>query len=152
MLKEQLDDRAQQLDVLLHELAEKDIQIANLEQVQNDLLCTMKLLNDSINEVYFAFGTFKELKENQVVERDGGLFGFLGAKALKDDFNTDYFYAADLRYLQEIPLRVEKAELVTNHPTDSYVMIGDEGVEKIKITNPEAFWSQSRYLAIEVKM
>ena len=45
-----------------------------------------------------------------------------------------------------------KAKLLTVHPSDTYKFDGTKDkIEKITITNPEEFWSASKYLVIEVE-
>ena len=39
----------------------------------------------------------------------------------------------------------KKAKLATNHPAGSYRL---EGADKLVITDPNAFWSLSKYLVI----
>jgi hypothetical protein len=48
-----------------------------------------------------------------------------------------------------IPLNANKVRLVTTHPTDSYVIEGDE--EKVlKILKPMEFWSANKYLVVMI--
>jgi hypothetical protein len=52
-----------------------------------------------------------------------------------------------------VPLFAKKAKLVTTHPNESYNLVkNQEGVvEKIDITDPEKFWSASKYLVIIIE-
>lgn len=96
-----------------------------------------------MNKVYYALGTKKELKNNNILGK--------GNKVLRDNYNQNYFTQADKRSLKYIDCKNKKAEVLTNQPTDSYHF--QEGSGKIKtliITNPERFWNASRYLVIKV--
>ena len=69
-----------------------------------------------------------------------------------DDFNKDYFTQIDIRRDKEIKLYSKDAKLLTVHPDGTYELVKDEkGLLTLKITNPNKFWSVSRYLVIEVK-
>ena len=60
------------------------------------------------------------------------------------------FTKADLRNVSSIPLNVKKATLMTSHPEGSYTFVEKEGkvITELSITNPEEFWSVSKYLVI----
>ena len=66
-------------------------------------------------------------------------------------FTKDYFTTADMRKLRDIPFDSKKAKLLTKHPAGTYEMQKDnEGYITLVITNPESFWSLSRYLVVEL--
>ena len=99
------------------------------------------------NRVYYAIGTNKELKKNDLLEKK-----FLGqTKVLKGDFNESYFTKADKRTLSTIPTGSKKVKIWTNMPADSYEILENADKTKtIKITNPTEFWSMTPYLVIQV--
>ena len=69
-----------------------------------------------------------------------------------DDFNKDYFTKIDIRVTKVIKLYSKKAELKTSHPAGSYTLDKDaQGQYTLRITNPQSFWSVSRYLVIVVR-
>ena len=72
---------------------------------------------------------------------------------MKDnDFNKDYFTQIDIRTDKEIKLFSKSAKLLTTHPEGSYTLAKDaKGQYILKITNPNEFWSVSRYLVVLVK-
>ena len=68
------------------------------------------------------------------------------------DFNKDYFTRIDLRVTKTIKLYSKSAKLMTNHPEGSYSLEKDaQGQYVLRITNPQNFWSVSKYLVITVK-
>ncbi len=97
-----------------------------------------------MNTAYYAFGTKKELKEQNILS---------GGDVLRSSgFNRDYFTKIDIRTIKVIPLYSKKAELLTSHPAGSYVL--ERNAQKqyvLRITNPQVFWSTSKYLVILVK-
>lgn len=67
------------------------------------------------------------------------------------NFNKDYFTQIDIRTDKEIKLYSSKAELLTTHP-GSFELVKDAKEQLVlKITNPNQFWSVSRYLVIQVR-
>ncbi|MGB1039780.1 MAG: hypothetical protein ACPGVD_02820 [Flavobacteriales bacterium] len=112
---------------------------------------TIEVQENKLNKAYYAFGSKKELKNNNVITAEGGVIGIGKTKKLKDDFNKDYFTEIDITELMEIPLGVKKADIITTHPADSYELLGEGKVEKLKITDATKFWSVSKYLVIVTK-
>ena len=143
-------------------LAKRDVRIAELDEAVSNLTGQVENLttenqqqkevlmtqDKALNTVYYALGTNKELKEQKIV-KGGGLFS--SKKVMEGNFNKDYFTAADMRKLHDIPFDSKKAKLLTKHPEGTYEMQKDnEGYLTLVITNPESFWSLSRYLVVEL--
>ena len=62
----------------------------------------------------------------------------------------EYFKQVDITQMLEIPVNAKKAKLITSHPAGSYKMDAVEGkTDKLTITDPNAFWSVSKYLVIQ---
>lgn len=108
------------------------------------------LLEQHLNKAYFTYGTFKELKENGVAEKKGGILGIGAVKSLKTDFNPRYFMALDIREVKEIPILANQASLISSHPEGSYEWKGENEVTSLLITQPQEFWKLSRHLAVVV--
>ena len=162
-LKAELESREQQIATLQSELAAKNIRIAELDDAvaglsQNvkDLVAeneakaaTVASQDKALNTAWFVFGPKSELKDQKIRTQK-----FLQKKqVLKDgDFNKDYFTQIDIRTDKEIKLYSKDAELLTTHPVGSYELVKDAKEQlTLKITNPNEFWSVSRYLVIQVK-
>ncbi|MEG1573448.1 MAG: hypothetical protein RR293_05855 [Bacteroidales bacterium] len=150
-LNAMIEERAKMISELQSELAKRDVRIAELDDAVTALsqmnTVQSEVINDqdkTMNTVYYAFGTTKELKAQNIIASRG-------KNLLKGDFNKSYFTKTDLRNLKSIPLGVKKAKLLTTHPEGSYTMQKDENkVITLEINNPEKFWSTSKYLVIEV--
>ncbi|MEW6468176.1 MAG: hypothetical protein AB1458_04590 [Bacteroidota bacterium] len=102
---------------------------------------------------YFTVGSFKDLKEKNVVDKKGGIVGLASAKTLKSDFNREEFTKIDIFNYTSIPVFSKDAKLVTNHSSDSYELVRDESgkVQWIQITDPQKFWESSKYLVVLTK-
>ena len=71
---------------------------------------------------------------------------------LEQNFNKSYFTKIDIRVDKEIKLYSRSAEVLTAHPANSYTLQRDANKQYIlRITNPEQFWSTSKYLVVLVK-
>lgn len=154
----QLEEKDKEIEDLRRQLADKDIQIAAQgEQISslNDNVSNLSRENDekarrvaaqekALNTAYYVFGTKKELREQRILQRGDVLKG--------NDFNKDYFTRIDLRVTRTIKLYSKSARLMTNHPAGSYSLDKDsQGQYVLRITNPQAFWSVSKYLVITVR-
>jgi ABC-type Zn uptake system ZnuABC Zn-binding protein ZnuA len=71
---------------------------------------------------------------------------------LQSNFNKEYFTKIDIRVDKEIKLYSRDAEIMTAHPASSYTLQRDANKQYVlRITNPDQFWSTSKYLVVLVK-
>tara|TARA_R110000868_G_scaffold275930_5_gene535582 strand:+ start:961 stop:1815 length:855 start_codon:yes stop_codon:yes gene_type:complete len=157
-LNGQVDSKNQEIESLNKQLTDKKILIGQL-YFKNDSLAyenevTEKKLENTIdvmNEVFYAYGTFKELKEKNVLTKEGGFLGIGQNKELKDNFNQEYFSKVDKRLQKSFLLYASKAKLITTHPPESYEIMGKDGsADSLIIKDVDAFWNASKYLVIVV--
>jgi len=128
----------------------KDISADNEQKAQTIKEKTTVIENQTveINKAFYAFGTTKELADNNVIEKEGGVLGVGRTVKMKKDFNHDYFSVIDIREFKELKLNVKKARIVTTHPAGSFHLTGDKTVESLVIDDPAEFWKASKYLLI----
>ena len=155
LFEQQIKMKNEEISALNEQLATMNIQveelIANVEDLEieneeKDNIIDNK--DDELNTVYYALGTKKELIENNVLTKEGGFIGLGKTTKLKGDFNKDYFTKADKRNLKEIQVFAKKIKMVTPNPENSYKIEGEGKVDKILITDADAFWQASKYLVI----
>lgn len=154
----QLESKNREIEELRRQLAEKNIQIAEqgeqitqLNENVEDLTTkneekerTVVEQDQQLHTAWYVFGTKKELKEQNILKK--------GDVMRSSDFNKDYFTKIDIRVTKKIPLYSKSVELKTTHPAGSYSLDEDaQGMYTLRITNPESFWSISKYLVILVK-
>ena len=101
-----------------------------------------------INTAFYAIGTSKELKENNVITKEGGIIGLGKTTKLSSDFNKEYFTKINIEKTTSINLGAKKIKMLTTHPNSSYKLVGEKPIEKLEITNTKEFWSASKYLVI----
>ena len=162
-LKAQLEDQQKTINGLTEQLAAAHIQIKNLNQSVDSLSNANKTVTrekeaaiqeskqlshevDNLNTCYYVIGSKKELKAHKIIET-----GFLRkTRILEGDFEMSYFTKADRRTLNEIPLHSSKAQLMTNHPKDSYEIVDHGNVKTLHIKDTNRFWEKSNFLVVKV--
>ena len=151
-LTSQLLEKEGQITELKAELEDLNIQLADLTMNYVEEKEESSVKTEKLNTAFYVFGTSKELIKQGVITKEGGFIGMGKTKKLSDDFNKDYFTKIDIAQFTSVPLGVKKAKLLTTHPSSSYKLEGTkEKVEKLTITNPEEFWSVSKYLVVLVE-
>lgn len=156
-LNTQLADKSTEIDSLRADLARMGIEVQSLteEVAQRDArvesLSDEKIeLQNQLNTVYYIVGSEKELRDAQIINKEGviGRTLTVGATA-----NLDSFTMADSRLLTEIPVGHKRVTVVSSHPEDSYQLVttADKTVDKLLITDPARFWESSRILIVSYK-
>lgn len=69
-----------------------------ISQVTQEVQKTQVIENQTVelNKAFYAMGTVKELTDNNVLEKSGGVLG-MGRTLKMKDFNRDYFSEVDIR-------------------------------------------------------
>ena len=162
-MQQQLEEKETQLQALREELDKKDIHIAELDETVANLHSDVNQLTEEttqksetisqqdkqLHTAWFVFGTKDELKKQNILTKDGL---FSKTKLLEKDFNKDYFKKIDIRIDKEIKLYSKDAKMLTSHPSSSYTLAPDANKQYVlRITDPNLFWSTSKYLVIQVK-
>lgn len=148
LLEEKIDSKDGEITTLRTNLANANSALSALNDLYIEQVLETEAKVEELNTAYYAFGTFKELKESNVVGKEGGIVGLGSAKTLKKDFNKSYFKKIDINEKTAIAIYSDKAKLVTSHPSDSYTLALKDGQYEIDIKDPKAFWSASKYLVI----
>ena len=142
-LRESLVRMGDEEKSLTEEVAVRSAEVENLsgEKVE---------LQNQLNTVYYIVGAEKELRDAQIINKQG----FIGRTlTVGRNSNFDSFTMTDSRLLSEVPVGQKKATLVTSHPEGSYELVTDANkvVEKLIITDPVRFWESSKILIISCK-
>ena len=159
-LRAQIDSQASEIEQLKTSLNEANTRIgelntavdslnttvANVTNAKNEAEQKSEDLANELNTCYYAIGSKSELKSHNIIET-----GFLRkSKLMKGQFDQKFFATADKRSLSSISLHSKKAEVLTNHPADSYE-IETRGEQKVLvIKNAAKFWSLSNFLVVKI--
>jgi len=156
-LTEQMETKDKQIAELVEQLEQKDIHIGELNTAISNMKDDARSLQDEneaqsktinaqdkqLNTAWFAYGTKDELKKQRILD---------GGKVLQSNFNREYFTKIDIRVDKEIKLYSKSAKLLTTHPAGSYTLQPDANKQYVlRITDPQTFWSTSKYLVVQVK-
>ena len=107
-----------------------------------------EMLNNELNECYYAIGTRSDLKNHKIIDSE-----FVKKTKVMQSGNLliSYFTKADKRTLNEIPVNSKKVTLLTNHDPLSYFLEETEDKTVIKILDPATFWEYSNYLVVQIE-
>ncbi len=156
-LNVQIAEKDSLIGALRQSLGEKNVHIAKLDtriealntdvdSLKGESIAKSGVIQNQdkqIHAAWFVFGTKSELKAQKILE-DG--------KVLEGDFNHNYFTEIDIRKEKEIKLYSKSAEMLTSHPASSYKLERDNDKKYVlRITDPDTFWSTSKYLVIQVR-
>jgi len=161
-LAKQLQDKDEEIETLRLELEQMNIKVTRLSRNVKDLKDqnkekemeiqgkneVIKEKTIEINTAYYATGTKKSLKENNIITSEGGFIGIGKNKKLKSDFNEDFFTKIDIRETTQIPIPGKKANLITTHPSESYKISGENDNRILDILDASEFWKSSKYLVV----
>jgi DNA repair exonuclease SbcCD ATPase subunit len=151
VLQEELQKKNVQIDELNYAVMDLSSRVDSIQKVSETTQSQLETTTTEANTAYYAIGTRKELKDKNIVTKDGFLF-FGNSKILKDDFKKEYFTRIDIRDNKEIELFRTKATILTSHPSSSYKLTNsDDGNLVLKISDVASFWSISNYLVVEVQ-
>jgi hypothetical protein len=150
-LQNSLNMKDEEIAELKNKIESLNIELSTLNTDYKDIQGENELKTQVIKTAYYAFGTSKELKEKNIITKEGGFIGIGKSNKLKDDFNKEYFTKVNIDETTTINIGAKKAKIITSHPSGSYKLIGEKKVERIEITNPEEFWSVSKYLVIIIE-
>lgn len=158
-LTKELESKQKQIAELQAELDSRNVRIADQDRQISDLNTNVSNLTSDnsakaraieqqdkqLHTAWYVFGTKKELREQHILEGS--------SKVLKgSNFNKDYFTKIDIRVDKVIKLYSKSAKVLTSHPAGSYSLDKDAGgFYTLRISNPTAFWSVSKYLVVVVR-
>ena len=122
-------------------LAGEDVVMLKDENAQKTE--TIGSQDKELHTAWYVFGTKRELKEQNILK---------SGEVLQGNFNKNYFTKIDIRVDKEIKLMSRDARILTNHPAGTYTLERDANKQYVlRITNPQQFWSTSKYLVVQVK-
>lgn len=157
-LHAQLNDKTASIELLRDELAMKTTEVERLhdtvalrDAAVERLNDEKETLEDKLHAVYYVVGPERELRDAQIIDKQGFIGRTLTFNARTGQ--SEVFSQADSRWLTEVPVGHRKATVVTPHPADAYeLVVGDDKVvEKLLVTDPDRFWEASKVLVISYR-
>jgi len=124
--------------------------IDTLQQDAMDRTRTIEAKVTEINTAFYTMGSRKELLEWGLITRTGGFLGIGRTNRLMPDFDPTHFARIDIRTTTEITISGSQSTFITPHPEGTFEFRYADGIKILVILDPEKFWSNSRYLVVEI--
>lgn len=139
-LRDELEVMGAEVRTLEDRVAERSAQVEDLSGEKIEL-------ESRLNTVYYIVGSERELRDAQIVDKQG----FIGRTlTVNRGGSLESFTKADSRLLGEVPVGHRKATVVTAHPVGSYRLVtdADKVVTRLVIDDPARFWESSKILVV----
>jgi len=147
-LKEELSKMNIKVENLNTEVTNLNTNVSNLSNENKDKQKVIEEKTAELNTAYFIIGTVKELKEKNIIRKEG----FLGtAKDVNSNIDKSLMTKVDITKVTSIPIMKKKATVISTHPASSYKIEGEKSADNLVILNQAEFWSLSKVLVISVK-
>lgn len=156
LLNKQLNTKFEELAVLNVQLERAYSQVDFL-QVAVEMLVLQNMeqgmvidsIANKLHTAYYIVAEMDDLKKLNIVDKRGGFLG-MGKTAIPGNSpDLQLFIKIDYLNVTSIPVNSKNIKIISTHPTDSYSLDKiDKVVNSIMISDPEKFWSQSKYLII----
>lgn len=163
---EKYEDLRKKYDKLLESyeipIKENISEIEKLEKRVEGLTQRIEMLKDEIEDLkdkdkgqkpslennqvqcFYAVGTAEKLIESGIINKN-----ILGKLVInKKEYNNVFYIPSTTKELKEIHLYSREAEILSDMPSDSYQFREINSNKIIVITNPEKFWSKTKYLVV----
>ncbi len=149
-LNEQLTQKDKELAELNEKLAGLNAQVTLLQTSVETLNQNVSEKTTALHTAYYVIGKQKDLEAAKIIDRTGGLLGIGKTTKLSSNVDNSKFTRVDYTQMGSIPVDSKKIKIVTTHPSGSYNLDkdGKDVVKSILITDPEKFWSASKYLVV----
>lgn len=145
----ELADLNDKLNSLNTQVAQLQTSVDTLSQSNIAKAKTIDEQTTSLHTAYYVVGKSKDLQTLKVIDKTGGLLGIGKTSKLASNVDNNKFTRIDYVQVLTIPIDSKEAKLITTHPSDSYTMNKEKDkVISLQITNPEKFWSASKYLVV----
>lgn len=152
-LEQSVREKDAEIGSIKEQLASTNASLASMIQMYQDKEQQSQMQQEELNSAWYCVGTAKELRDNKILTKEGGVIGIGRVSKLRTaDLNTAYFKEVDITQTLSIPLNARKAKLITSHPAASFELVGTKDhVDDLKIKDAAAFWSLSKYLVVVVE-
>lgn len=146
-ISQQLAAKEKELGIKVQQIVELNQNVDNLQQESTTQKEMIAQQDESLNTVHYLLGSRKSLKEANVITRQG----IFCPPIVSSQAQNAAFVNGDMREMTSIALNSKKAKILSIHPSDSYaVETESDGMQTLKISNPAAFWKQTKYLVVMI--
>lgn len=146
----ELTELNERLNAMSTEIVALNITVDELSTLN---MAQSEAITENIQELhtaYYIVGESSELKKQKLIDNEGGLLGMGKTSKLSNNLDVSMFTKIDYTETLIIPVNSRGITIVTTHPTGSYTLEKTgKTVDNLVITDPEKFWSASKYLVIK---
>ncbi|HZL77159.1 MAG TPA: hypothetical protein VFB97_05610 [Bacteroidales bacterium] len=105
-----------------------------------------------MNKAFYTIGTYKELKAEGLLTKEGGFIGLGKTESLTGTLPDSAFVQIDITKMNSILVNSKSAKLISEHPAGSYEFVrdNDKRIVSIEIKDPDQFWKISKYAVVEI--
>lgn len=149
----ELQSLNEKLNAANAQLTELQTSIGTLTTTNSSQLQQIAEKTEQLHTAYYVVGKSKDLVTMNVIDKTGGVLGVGKTSKLNADISSGNFIKIDYTQVINIPINSKKAKLITEHPSNSYILDKDDKGDQftnLRITQPETFWSTSKYLVIAI--
>jgi predicted RNase H-like nuclease (RuvC/YqgF family) len=105
-----------------------------------------------LNTAFFTMGTAQALRESGVITQRGGFIGIGRTRTVNEEAQARNFTKVDIREFTRLETNTDRVEIITPHPTESFRLNNSDPKNiVIEITNPDLFWTSSKFLVVRVR-
>jgi flagellar biosynthesis chaperone FliJ len=152
ILQKNLDETTLAKQNLEGQVSNLDTEVAQKSNVIEEQNAQLLSKERQLHTAYYTVGTYKFLRDENIVEKEGGFLGINRETELTNGLDKGKFKEIDTRNFTEIPVEAKRVEIITGQDPASYSLVYDnDKVSKIKITDPDKFWGKSKYLVVVVR-
>ena len=159
-LNSRIAEKDQELTELNNRLLSVNANVVELQTSVDTLTAINTTQSQKISEqttalhtAYYKIGTSKELQDAQIINKEGGLLGIGKSSRLNENIDNSKFTRIDYTQTTTIEVNGSDIKIITAHPVNSYALDkeGKDKVTNLRVTDPNLFWSASKYLVIVKK-
>lgn len=144
-LQQDLDGKTITIDILKGRMNSLAQRSENQQRVITMQNQIMETQDKQLNEAYVVMGSKSELKKSGLLKG-----GFMKKSSVDlSAVDKSLFKAIDVRVVTEIEINAKKATVLTPMPADSYKIEQTGKTCVLRISDPERFWQSSKFLIIQ---
>ncbi len=145
----ELADLNEKLNILNAQVAQLQISVDTLSNQNMAQAETISNNTAELHTAYYIVGKSNDLETFQLIDKQGGLLGFGETAKLSNNLDKSMFTKIDYNDVTVIPINSKHIKIITTHPTGSFSLDKTgKMVNSIIISDPEKFWSASKYLVV----
>ena len=144
-------EKNQEIDDMHYALTDMEVELDSVKEANQEARARLDSTRDNMYTAYYAIGSRQELKEKNIINKEGFLF-FGKTEVLKENFDKEYFASVDIRQTDTLELYQPRVEIMTSHPAESFQLTEEEnGNQTLVIKDKDQFWSVSKYLVVRAR-